>query len=215
MYRHVIWDMGGTLVDTYPQLNAAFAGVVAAHGETVEVAEVSRLTHESTGHAIATLAARFGIAEAKFEDANAQLKRHWEVDPPPVMTGAHELMADISQRGGLNLVATHRDRRSATSLLDNLDLRVDDLVCPGDGYPRKPDPGMLDELVTRHGLRRRECLAVGDRDLDIRAAHAAGIAGAFLKTSGSSGANGTEGRGGAEYPVTSLAELRPILGLGS
>ena len=207
MFRHVIWDMGGTLVDTYPQLNAAFAGVVEAHGASVAPEEVAALTHVSTAHAIDKLVARFDIDEDEFTRANTQLKRYWESRPAPVKPGARELMTDITARGGLNLVATHRDRRSATSLLATLGLRVDDLVCPQDGFARKPDPGMHLELMARHGLDPGDCLAVGDRALDVGAAHAAGMAAARIGPV----------RDGQlpqpEYTISDLFELRPLFGL--
>ena len=80
MYEHVFWDMGGTLVDTYPALDSALAAVVRAHGGAVDVAEVSRLTRVSTGHAVATLASRFDVPEGEFEAAEDALKAHGGTD---------------------------------------------------------------------------------------------------------------------------------------
>src|SRR5690625_1119534 len=73
----------------------------------------------------------------EFRIAEAALKEHWRTSPPPVMPGLQEVMAAVS---GKNLVVTHRDRRSATALLQTCGVEVDDLVCPEDGFPRTPDP---------------------------------------------------------------------------
>ncbi|WP_342372384.1 HAD-IA family hydrolase [Propioniciclava soli] len=205
MYRHVFWDLGGTLVDTYPALDAALAGVVAARGGHVGVAEVARLTRRSTGEAIEALAARFGIDAAAFERANAELKESWERTPPPAMAGAADLLAEIRAAGGLNLVVTHRDRASATALLKGLGLEVDDLVSTSDGHPRKPDPTMYRLLVERHGLDTGECLAVGDRPLDATAAQAAGIDAVMLESPEAPVDDD------ARYSVTTLAGVRPLL----
>lgn len=213
MVRHVIWDMGGTLVDTYPQLHATFVEVVAAHGKRVTPAEIARLTHDSTAHAIANLSARFGIDDGEFEEANSSLKRHWESEPPPAVPGARRLMRDLADAGGLNLVATHRDRRSATSLLDTLALPVNDLICPEDGYPRKPDPAMFRALLERHGLDPARCLAVGDRPIDAEAAHAARIEAARLTVRVPELPAAADPPETAEHVVTALEHLRPVLGL--
>lgn len=205
MYRHLFWDMGGTLVDTYPALAAALAEVVTSHGGQVELLEVARLTRISTGQAISQLAERFGVPTEEFEAANIALKKRWESQPAPVMPGARELMAEVRAAGGLNLVVTHRDRASATALLDGLGLQVDDLVSAGDGHPRKPDPHMHLVLLERHGLDPADCLAVGDRPIDAVAAHAAGIRAAMLEDPRMPVPDE------AEYSVAALAELRPLL----
>ena len=116
-------------------------------------------------------------------------------------------MADITAATGLNLVVTHRDRTSAASLLDLLGLQVDDLISTSDDYPRKPDPAMFKTLLERHNLDPRDCLAIGDRPLDIEAAHNAGMHGALLESVH------VIPDGDPEHIVTSLDELRPLFGL--
>lgn len=206
MYRYVFWDLGGTLVDTYPALDAALADVVRARGHRLLDSEVAVWTRRSTGEAIGFLSGRFDIPESEFETANAALKERWESRPPPAMAGARELIREISAAGGLNLVVTHRDRTSAESLLKGLDLRVDDLIATSDGHPRKPDPEMYQVMLERHGLAPDECLAVGDRPIDAEAAMAAGITAAMLE----SPAAPVDDE--AEHSVASLDELRPLLG---
>ena len=183
MYQHVFWDLGGTLVDTYPALDEALAAVIERHGIEANPAEVSRLTRRSTGEAIATLSQRHGIDADEFEQAHAALKEQWKQHPAPVMPGAREIMAMIHERGGLNLVVTHRDRTSAQHLIAALDLTVDDLISTSDGHPRKPDPEMYEVLLERHDLDPEDCLAVGDRALDSQAAQAVGIRAATIASS--------------------------------
>ena len=118
------------------------------------------------------LSERFGIPEG-WSPPTSSLKRRWQEDPPG--DGRARAVMDRRRAGWLNLVVTHRDRTSATSLLEQLGLVPADLVCPGDGF-RKPDPTMHRLLVERHGLDPAECLGVGDRALDAEAARAAGMA---------------------------------------
>lgn len=207
MYRHVFWDMGGTLVDTYPQLDRALADVVADHGGSVDVHEVSRLTRVSTGHAVAHLSTRFGVPEAAFEAAEEALKERWRAAPAPAMPGAAALLHDVRAAGGLNLVVTHRDRRSAESLLTGIGLEVDDLISTADGYPRKPDPAMYRAMLERHGLDPAQCLAVGDRPIDAEAAAGAGLATATLESPEAPVDDE------ADHSVAALDELRPLLRL--
>ncbi|WP_296138542.1 HAD family hydrolase [uncultured Tessaracoccus sp.] len=205
-YRHLFWDMGGTLVDTYPELDQTLADEARAGGRPVPLDDVAGLTRVSTRHAIAQLAERTGLPAARFAEANARLKARWRTQPAPAMPGARALLTDVRAAGGLNLVVTHRDRASAEALLTALDLTVDDLVCAPDGHPRKPDPTMVRLLLERHGLVAGDCLFVGDRPIDAEAAARAGMDAALLVGHHADAANAT-------HVVEHLGELRPLLGL--
>jgi D-glycero-D-manno-heptose 1,7-bisphosphate phosphatase len=45
---------------------------------------------------------------------------------------------------------------------------------------RKPAPGMIQDLIKTWDLNPRHCLMVGDKDIDMKAANAAGIRGALF-----------------------------------
>lgn len=182
--RAIIWDFGGTLLDTYPDVDRALA--LAAFGDTDEghLAEVAALTRVSSGHAITELSTRTGVPEAELRAAYDGVKELWESTPAPVMPGAREVMAALRQAGGLNLVATHRDRASAELLLAATGLPVDDMICAPDGYARKPSPEMAETLLERHELDPKEVLTIGDRPADLESGRAAGIAGFLLVTPG-------------------------------
>lgn len=201
-WRHVFWDMGGTMVDTYPEVDRTLAEVIRDAGHAVATEEISRLTRRSTGEAITTLSARFALPAEDFRAAERALKQRWQTDPPPVMAGLHRVLKAVP---GLNLVVTHRDRASADSLLSSLGIEVDDMVCTSDGFARKPDPGMYLELIQRHGLEPRECVGIGDRPLDVRAAQAAGMSAVMLETPG------IEMEHTAEVQINYLSEFLPYL----
>jgi phosphoglycolate phosphatase-like HAD superfamily hydrolase len=57
-----------------------------------------------------------------------------------------------------------------------------DIISHDDGYPHKPDPSAFLTLIERHQLPREETLAVGDREIDVLAAHAAGLKAAHFGT---------------------------------
>lgn len=184
--RTVIWDLGGTLLDTYPVVDRALARAVTGgeDPDTDLLAEVARLTRVSSGHAVSELSARHQVPEEELRDAYAATRETWRHDPPAPMAGAEQVLAAVHAAGGLNLVATHRDRESATELLAAAGLDVDDLVSASDGFPRKPDPSMVRELLRRHGLDPQDVFVVGDRPADVEAARAAGVRGVLLTTPG-------------------------------
>lgn len=205
--RAVIWDLGGTLVDTYPDVDRALAEAITPRPDAALLHEVALLTRVSSGQAISTLARRHEVAESRLRGAYEETKRTWQVTPPPAQRGARAVLAAVRAAGGLNLVATHRERGSAAALLSSLDLQVDDMVCAPDGFARKPDPEMAEVLLARHDLAPEECVAVGDRPADVEAAAAAGVAGVLLETPG------IPLEAGSAVRVTALEELSEILDL--
>lgn len=214
--RNIIWDMGGTLIDTYPQVARTLASCVNDHVDAsrspggsvpdhVTTEAVTELTMVSIDHAIQTLATRHQMDVGVLKQAYADLKERWRRQPAPVMPGARAIMAQVHDSGGLNLVATHRDRTSAQSLFTAVDMRADDLVCAPDGVDRKPSPAMNLLLLGRHGLRPDEVLCVGDRQIDVDAAHAADCPAALLDPTGALSTD-------AEYHIESLAQLSGLIG---
>lgn len=113
--------------------------------------------------------------------------RHYqEVSPAdqPPFDGAAEVCQLIRSGGGLNLIVTHRRRAGLDRLLTTHQMAdlFTDVISHDDRYPRKPDPGAFLTLIERYRLPRDESLAVGDRDIDILAAHADGLSAARFGT---------------------------------
>jgi len=54
--RHIIWDMGGTLVNTYPEVDRVLCEAAFGDADPEHVRHVTSLTRRSIAHAIATLA---------------------------------------------------------------------------------------------------------------------------------------------------------------
>lgn len=185
-WKHVIWDLDGTLLDTYPATDGALAAALGELGREVGLDAVRRLTRVTLAHAIQTLAEQFGLPEAEIYSRYEQHYAVLGLNHSPAMPGALSAMRAVRAAGGLNLLATHRDREGALWRLKaaGLDAELDDLLCVSDGYPRKPDPALFLALLERHGLNPAQVLAVGDRDLDVAAAHSAGCRAALLLTPG-------------------------------
>ncbi|WJZ02217.1 HAD-IA family hydrolase [Corynebacterium freiburgense] len=208
--KHIIWDMGGTLFNTYPEVDGVLSTTAFGDTSTEHLRYVASLTRRSIGHAIATLSSEQNIDPSVFEDAYAKLKERWRYQPAPVTDGAREVMARVQQLGGCNFIATHRDRTSATDLLRAHELEVDDMVCAPDGVERKPAPAMNLLLVERHSLNPAEVLCVGDRPIDVQAARAAGMAAALLVRPGTSVTLPDDAPGA--LVIASLRDLLPLLG---
>ncbi|MDO4901673.1 HAD family hydrolase [Actinomyces sp.] len=207
--RHIIWDMGGTLVNTYPEVDRALCEAAFGDADPEHLRHVTGLTRHSIAHAIAALSAERNLEPESLEAAYTRLKGRWRTRPAPVMDGAREVMARVSELGGLNLVATHRDRASATALLHGLHLEMDDVVCAPDGIARKPSPDMNLLLAQRHGLNPAEVLCVGDRPIDVVAAREAGMPAALLVRPGTSVTLPDDAPGA--LVVASLRDLLPLL----
>lgn len=208
--HHIIWDMGGTLVDTYPEVDRALSEAAFGDCEPEHVRHVTSLTRRSIAHAIESLSRERDLDPGVMDSAYTALKERWRHRPAPVMDGARQVMDRVRRLGGLNLVATHRDRVSATHLLRALGLRVDDMVCAPDGIERKPSPAMNLLLIERHGLDPGQVLCVGDRGIDIAAARAAGTAAALLVRPGTSVTLPDDAPGA--LVVASLRDLLAVLG---
>ena len=54
--RHIIWDMGGTLINTYPEVDRVLCEAAFGDAEPEHVRHVTSLTRRSIAHAIAALA---------------------------------------------------------------------------------------------------------------------------------------------------------------
>src|SRR5690625_2962285 len=140
--RTVIWDLGGTLADTYPDVDRTLAAVVHASPDAEDIAEVAQLTRRSSSHAITMLAQRHGVPEQRLRAAYDSLKDRWARQPPPAMEGARQVLGTVRAGGGSNLVSTNRDRQSSTVLLEALGLEVviDDMFCALAGFLLTPYP---------------------------------------------------------------------------
>lgn len=177
MIRYLIWDVDGTLFDTYPAINRAFGRALAALGASAPAGWVERLTKTSMEECLSTLSATFELDQegllAEFRAQHRAMPRKEQRPFPGVAAVCERVLAD----DGANVAVTHRGRESTLALLAAHDMEryFVDVIAGDEGYPRKPDPAAFETLIARHGFRRAETLAIGDRALDVLAGQAAGV----------------------------------------
>ncbi|MBI4790516.1 MAG: HAD-IA family hydrolase [Chloroflexi bacterium] len=177
LFRNVIWDVDGTLFDTYPAIAKAFKAGLNDLGKDAPLIWIERLAKQSLGHCVSTLADQFQLSAPDIEQAFGE---HYDSTMPealPPFPGVIAICKYICSIGGKNLIVTHRGRAGTAELLtaNDMALYFADCLARDDGYPKKPHPGAFDAIIKTHNLRREETMTVGDRDIDMLAGRAAGV----------------------------------------
>lgn len=177
MIRSIIWDLDGTLFDTYPAVIDAFDLALKEYGVNVPRERLTSLARKNFCHCIAELTQDNGLHVEELITSYRKKYDSISLQSQPLFSGAVEICEYIQSINGLNVLVTHRGKQSADRLFKAYDIHkyFADCITGDDGFPHKPDPASFEEMITRYTLRREETLAIGDRDLDILAGKAAGV----------------------------------------
>ena len=174
----VVFDLDGTLVDS--RLDLA-AGVNATRKSLRFPPLAVETIAAMVGEGARTLLQRAlpdSVAGEAFEAALALfLDLYFErcLDATPAYPGIPELLAALSPRLPL-AVLTNKPERHSRRILDGLGLAKHvGLLIGGDTFAtRKPDPAGLVHIAARWNTTPERLLLVGDSDVDVATARAAG-----------------------------------------
>lgn len=201
-----LWDMDGTLVDSYPAIVPNVIEACAEHGYTIDAETVYRnVIKSSVGSFLERLETPHTASiKARFQELNDT--RIEKIRPMP---HARETLSLLRQAGHRHFVYTHRGA-SCRAILEQCGLLpyFTEIVTALDGFARKPAPDAILYLMNKYDLDPEHCCYVGDRSLDMEAAQNAAIGGILLLIPGSP----TERTGYESRVVRDLMELCDLFG---
>jgi phosphoglycolate phosphatase-like HAD superfamily hydrolase len=177
MFRNIIWDVDGTLFDTYPAITKAFQAALHDLGKEAALDWVEGLAKISLSHCVATLADHYHLKEEEVGDAFEKYYDQVTPKDQPPFPGVIAICAYICASGGKNVIVTHRGHAGTHELLaaHNMTHYFAGCLAREDGYPRKPHPAAFEAAIKIHNLPKAGSMTVGDRGIDILAGKAAGI----------------------------------------
>jgi phosphoglycolate phosphatase-like HAD superfamily hydrolase len=179
--RAVVFDLDGTLVDTMPGVVRAFAHAIAPF---VTPPPPDTL-HGMLGGPVDRCLRQLLGSDLHLAEARARLFA-FGGEPglgAEAFAGAHALLAAM-QKARVRLgLWSGRDRASGLRLLRGLELEhyFDAMVFGDDLTTHKPDPEGLEAVLAALGSASREAVFVGDADVDVVAAAAAGVELLFVR----------------------------------
>jgi HAD superfamily hydrolase (TIGR01509 family) len=179
MYKAVIFDVDGTLVDSNDAHASAWADAFAESGRTVAFERVRPLIGMGGDK---LLAAAAGISADSDEGRRIASRRREifqqrylsSVRPTP---GGKELVTWLRDEQMTVVVATSADPDELQELLRIAGVRklIEDTTSSRDASRSKPDPDIVHAALVRTGCRPQGAVMIGDTPYDIEAAGRSGI----------------------------------------
>lgn len=181
--RAVIFDLDGTLVDSGPDIAAAINHVLGKWGrEPLPEDQVRAFTGLGAEQLVRRAFAAAGeeLEGQRLEEAkSAYLERYGEhpVERSTLFHDAAAGLAALKERGLAVAVCTNKETELSWVVLRGLGIeRWVDVVVGADTAPRrKPDPEHLRAALKAVGSQVGEAVYVGDNDVDVETAAAAGV----------------------------------------
>ena len=182
MYRNVIFDLDGTLLNTLDDLGDAGNYACRQMGWPEHSIEAYKYF---VGNGMEKLVERFTPEACRTPQ---QLKAAYDIfmpyynehkeDKTVHYTGIPELLARLKNEGVQIAVLTNKAHHLAGPVMERYFPGMFPFVQGAlPGKPTKPDPTLLHELMERMGAGEEDTLFVGDSNVDIRTAKNGGLTG--------------------------------------
>ncbi len=177
----VIFDLDGTLLDTLADIAAAANEVLQSLAYPSHDIEQYRLL---VGSGVRRLFARAlpseAVNDALLDQCGARFReayeRQWNVRTR-VYDGIPELLDALQQRGLPMAILSNKPHEYTCRCTEHYLSRWPFPIVLGqrDGIPRKPDPAAAFEILEQLAVPASLCFYLGDSDVDMRTAIAAGL----------------------------------------
>ena len=186
--RAFLWDLDGTLTDSYAVIVPALQDALAAFGLRYERTFVYEYVIRTSVYDLAVFAAeKAGLEPDPIMDCYTRIStgRNGQIRAMP---HAAETLGALHDAGCPCFLYTHRGS-STYELLERNGLApyFTEIVTNQSGFPRKPEPDGILYLMEKHGLDPARSWYVGDRRIDMEAARNAGIGSVLFLPPGSPG----------------------------
>ena len=176
MKASVIWDLDGTLLDSYGLIVDALYRIYKEKGVDISKQEILEdAINESVSFFIKKMEATFGVPFDDLKDRYLIIS-HNAKNNIKAMKHSKEILEFIKNKGIPNYVFTHRGV-TTEAVLKNIGLYeyFDEIVTSLSGFARKPDPEGINYFVNKYHLDKEQTYYVGDRPMDIKCANNAHI----------------------------------------
>ena len=180
MYRTVIFDLDGTLLNSIGDLAAA-ANYVCRKNRWPEHTEEEIMG--MVGHGIPNLVRQFSPADARSTlmvlNTTSQFNQYYgchnmELTRP--YEGIAELLQQLKAAGAQLAVCSNKADNFSRAIVEHYYPGVFDLVRGNlNGMPVKPDPTVVREIMRDLDASYLSAMMVGDSSVDIQTGHNAGI----------------------------------------
>lgn len=175
----IIFDWDGTLVDSIDWIVQCIQKAAAEYGCTVPPPQAAKdIIGLSLDNAVQTL---FPDLDT---DTRGKLAAHYgqqffsrPIGPDDLFPGVREMLGGFKQQGFRLAVATGKKSAGLAKAMDATG--VTDLFCTtrsSDQTASKPDPMMIEEIISELGGSKQRTLMVGDSVHDLQMALNAGVA---------------------------------------
>lgn len=213
-YRAVLFDLDGTLVDSYAALAEAVNYARRQHGLS-DLDE--RSIKEFVGDGLEKLLQRaFQISKVPPTVQDAFERRYDEIccSQSRVLDDVETTLEELSRRALLMAVCTNKPTGFSIKILDSLGLtrHFRAIVGPDLAGARKPAAQHVLRALEATGCARKEALLVGDMPIDVEAARNSGIDVAVVATGSSTPEQLRASQ--ADFYLDRFADLLKIVGNG-
>lgn len=179
IFKAVIFDLDGTLLDTLGDLHAAVNHALRAFGFAERsLDEVRRFI----GNGVVKLMQR-ATPEGTDEETDARCLdafREYYLAHMQDMTAPYEgvipLIKELREKGIKTAVVSNKFHKAVYGLcLDYFPGLIDEAIGVSNEAERKPSPVNVYKAMEKLGVNADECIYIGDSEVDVQTAHNAGV----------------------------------------
>ena len=181
-YELVLFDLDGTLLNTIDDLGEAVNHAMAQHGFPLRTrSEYTKMV----GHGVRNLVMKAlpddvrgdeAVVDAALADFMAYYTAHIDIHTYPY-AGMQELVGELHRKGILMAVASNKFQEGTEHLVARFFPDIPFVAVLGNrpGFPLKPDPEIVNEVLRKTGVGKERVVMVGDSPTDMNTAANSGI----------------------------------------
>lgn len=166
--RAFIWDLDGTLLDSYDAILAGLEETYASYQLPFDRASIKDyILKHSVQDLLVAVAAEYqlDVTDLNQRRAKSLAEKNTQV---LLMDGARDVLSWAKDAGIEQFVYTHKGENALVILRDlGLESFFTEILTSQSGFARKPNPEAAIYLMKKYGLHPEKIYYIGDRSLDI------------------------------------------------